>query len=67
MNAQWLIPRFESLHEFLTMGGYGPYVWSAWGLTIVVLGLVWLQARREWRRARRDLAAVVASGEGRSR
>ena len=25
------------MSEFLSMGGHGPYVWSAWGVTLVVM------------------------------
>lgn len=34
------------LQEFLKMGGYAGYVWSAYGLTALVLVLNWLAARR---------------------
>jgi heme exporter protein CcmD len=28
--------------EFLSMGGYGAYVWSAWGISLAILGvLIW--------------------------
>lgn len=27
----------SSWHEFLTMGGYGAYVWPAYGIALVVL------------------------------
>ena len=42
----------EAVQQFLAMGGYGAYVWAAFGLTIVVLlGLLgqslWLARRRE--------------------
>ena len=44
------------LREFLYMGGYAEYVWSAFGLTLVVLlGNVWL-ARRRLFAARLELA-----------
>ncbi|AWT49870.1 heme exporter protein CcmD [Psychrobacter sp. YP14] len=34
-------PYFYSFQEFLAMGKHGMYVWSTWGLTlIVVLGFV---------------------------
>ena len=33
-------PQFHSVAEFLAMGGHGPYVWSAYGVALVVL--VWL-------------------------
>jgi heme exporter protein D len=33
--------------EFLAMGGYAAYVWTAYGVTTVVIGLnVWLANRR---------------------
>jgi heme exporter protein CcmD len=34
------------LQEFLRMGGYGGYVWSAYGLTMLVLLLNWRAALR---------------------
>jgi heme exporter protein CcmD len=33
--------------EFLKMGGYAVYVWSAYGITLLVLGVsVWAARRR---------------------
>jgi len=32
-----LIGHMDTLREFLHMGGYGYYVWSAYGVTLVVL------------------------------
>ena len=29
--------QFHSLGEFFTMAGHGPYVWSALGITVVVV------------------------------
>ena len=34
------------LQEFFKMGGYAGFVWSAYGLTTVVLVLNWWSARR---------------------
>jgi len=34
------------LQEFLKMGGYAGYVWSAYGLTFLVLVWNWWSARR---------------------
>jgi heme exporter protein CcmD len=34
------------LQEFFRMGGYAGYVWTAYGLTALVLLLNWLAARR---------------------
>lgn len=41
---------FSSIHEFLTMKGYGVYVWSAWGITAAVFVIQALHARIERRR-----------------
>lgn len=65
MSLDWLMPHFRDLHDFLAMGGYAPYVWSAWTISIVVLGIVWMQTRREWRRVRGEMAAVMVTEEGR--
>lgn len=47
---------FESLEAFLQMGRHGPYVWSAYGITLFLIGLnVWL-ARRRFRMLQAELA-----------
>ena len=49
------------LQEFFKMGGYAGFVWSAYGLTTVVLLLNWRSARRheadEQANARRRMSA----------
>lgn len=40
----------EALKHFLTMGGYGVYVWSAYVSMIVLLGLPWLTCRLRWKK-----------------
>ncbi len=42
-------PQFHGVAEFLAMGGHGPYVWSAYGVALVVL--VWLVVQPLHRRA----------------
>lgn len=38
---------FDSFSEFIAMGGHAPYVWSAWGVTaLLLLAIVW-HARAE--------------------
>jgi heme exporter protein D len=32
-----LIENMDAMREFLQMGGYGFYVWSAYGVTFVIL------------------------------
>lgn len=54
--------QFHSLSQFLAMGGYASYVWTAYGMFVVVMtGLVFSSYRqrrqliaREIRRQRRD-------------
>lgn len=39
--------QWNSLEEFLAMGGYARYVWSSFGITaLVIAGEIW-QARRK--------------------
>lgn len=45
----------EALTAFVAMGGYGGYVWSAYGLAAAVLAGLWLAARRRKRRALRRI------------
>ena len=46
--------------DFLAMGGYAPYVWSAFGVTfLVVVGNV-IAARRRWRQTRARLELRLA-------
>ncbi|MGO1295819.1 MAG: heme exporter protein CcmD [Vibrio sp.] len=41
---------FDSLHDFFMMGGYAAYVWSAFGITFVCLGvLIFLSVTRHTR------------------
>ena len=35
-----------NLHDFLSMGGYGPYVWSCYCLTVAVLAWIGWSSRR---------------------
>ena len=48
--------QWGSLENFLAMGGYGFYVWGAYGMTVAVLALevVLLRARRA--RAKSEIA-----------
>jgi heme exporter protein CcmD len=46
--------------EFLDMGGYARYVWTAFGLTTVVLVGNYLAARRRYATTRQRLARKLA-------
>lgn len=45
------------MQEFLSMGGYGAYVWSAFGLTFVVMAANAIIANRWHRRTLREVRA----------
>lgn len=54
---------WNSLSDFLAMGGYGRYVWGSFGMTALVMALeTWLTLRRQrairQRLARQLLAAA---------
>lgn len=50
--------------EFLDMGGYGAYVWSAYGLSAVVLVLNAVLPRRSERAALARLARLARRAGG---
>jgi len=39
---------WNSLSEFISMGGYGPYIWGSYGVTFVLLTaeVIMLRARK---------------------
>ena len=39
--------QFESLDALWSMGGHGPYVWSAYGLSLAIMA--WLAIAPLWR------------------
>jgi len=45
----------SSLHEFLTMGGYAAYVWSAYAVALVVIGLNVAAPLRRLRRIKAEI------------
>ena len=45
----------EAIDAFVHMGGYGGYVWPAYGLAVVLLALVLLTSLAAARRAEADL------------
>jgi heme exporter protein D len=49
------------LQEFLRMGGYASYVWTAYGLTALVLVWNWWSARRS--EAEQQLSAQRRSAD----
>ncbi len=59
--------QFDSVADFLAMGGYAAYVWPAFGLaTAVLLGLT-IASLKGLRSAEADLVAVESQGSRRRR
>jgi heme exporter protein D len=52
-----------SLTEFLSMGGYGVYVWSSYGICLIVLILNIIQPVMRERKTIRDLQKRLYSEE----
>jgi heme exporter protein D len=55
--------------QALALGGYGAYVWPAYGFAAIVLIGLFVAARRRLERAERDaeqMRAVLRGPEGRS-
>jgi len=46
--------------DFFAMGGYGPYVWSTFGITLIVLVINVIAAKRRLRTVREELKLRAA-------
>ena len=58
---------FESIQAAWQMAGHGPYVWSAYGLTaLVLLALVWMPIARAREFSRQILAEQRRTQSGHS-
>ena len=50
------------MHEFLAMGGYGPYVWGAFGVVVVALAAEVALLGQRWRAVRGQLRRAGRGG-----
>ncbi len=48
--------------EFFGMSGYGHYIWSAYGITIFFLILLWLLSKRFAKTSETELTKLAAKG-----
>ena len=55
----------SELAGFFAMGGYGAFIWPSFGVTLVVLVLVWVESNRRLKRNERALAEMEKSLGGR--
>ncbi len=58
----WLTPWWPDVAAFLQMGKHGAYVWPAFGLCALALGLEWWALRRQARRLRGVAGAAPLDG-----
>jgi len=54
----------EGLSAFLDMGGYGQFVWPAYGVVCVVLVGLMIESRRSLKSAEAALAAMAPTKDG---
>ena len=57
---------WNSLGQFLEMGGYGLYVWGSYGVALLLMGLEPWLVRRRHRRALREAARTDPANEAES-
>lgn len=50
----------QSFSSFLNMGGYGGFVWTAWGLAALVIGGLTWSSLRDLRAREAEIAALEA-------
>ncbi len=50
-----------SIGTFLAMGGHGGYVWSAYGIAVVVIGVLIVTSRRALKAREAEVAALEAA------
>lgn len=44
----------NTLQEFIRMGGYGNYIWSAYGIVVLFLIYAWRMPWQRWRKMRKE-------------
>ena len=54
---------FNSLEEFIAMGTHGPFVWSSYGVAILVIGGLFLSMHRERQKVLAELRRKLRKEE----
>jgi len=54
------------VNDMLAMGGYGAYVWSCFGITLVVLVICVLQGRARHSRTLKEIGARIRAMESKT-
>ncbi|MFP6748214.1 MAG: heme exporter protein CcmD [Alphaproteobacteria bacterium] len=47
--------------QFMEMGGYGGYIWPAFGIVLAVMAFMWIAGMRGWRKSEQVLASLRSS------
>ena len=55
--------QFESINDFLNMGGYASYVWLAYGVTFTSLTMLIILSARRKRKVLTEIASKMAREE----
>ena len=55
----------DALQQFLAMGGYGAYIWPAYGIAVVILLALLIDSLRSARHREAQLAALRKTRRGR--
>ena len=53
----------KSWHEFITMGGYAVYVWSSYGIALVIMLANAILPGRQQRRLIKELRRRISNGD----
>jgi heme exporter protein D len=52
----------KSWHEFITMGGYAAYVWSSYGIALIVMFVNAVWPGRQQRRLLKEIRRINQGG-----
>ena len=64
-----MIPQFKNFSDFIAMGGYAPYVWTAWGLSflVIIFALIFpYLAQKKWQARVDELEALLEASKNRN-
>ena len=61
-----IVFQFSNLEEILWMEGHGPYVWAAYSLTGIALGVLGLSIRRARKNFLRLQASIISRNTSKS-
>ncbi len=57
----------QALQEFLAMGGYAAFVWPCFGVTVALLGGLFVTSKQRLARLESEVASLQALQQGKGR